>query len=83
LDPFFERGVRVLGQMLSQPLQRLALDGWLASAKMDLGPQRPVLTLLADKLSHNSTTHGETHRQNLVTALLVLVRPDDSLPQIH
>jgi hypothetical protein len=73
----------MLGKMLSQTLQCLVADGWLAPAKMYLGLKRPLLALLADQLSHNSTTHGETRRQHLVAALLALVSADNPLPQIH
>jgi len=69
----------MLGKMLSQPLQRLALDGWLASATMDLRFERPLLAVLANKLSHHSAAHGKTRRQYQVAALLVLVSGHDPL----
>jgi hypothetical protein len=73
----------MLGKMLSQPPERLAADGWLASAKMDLGLERSLLAVLTNKLSHHSPTHGETRRQSLVAALFVLISGHDPLTQIH
>jgi hypothetical protein len=73
----------MLGKMLPQTLQCLVTNGRLASAKMDLGLERPLFALLADKLSHDSTAHGETRRQDLIATLSTLVSADNPLSQIH
>jgi hypothetical protein len=73
----------MLGQMPLQLLERRALNDWFASATMDLGPERPLLAVLANKFSHHSAAHRETRRQNQVAALVVLVSVHNPLTQIH
>jgi len=73
----------MIAEMLAELLLLLTGDGWLTSAAMHLGLERPQATKLARQLADHGPADGEPFRKPRMTPFAVFIRLHDPLPQIH